>query len=67
MKPVRLTEITSALDRAGLIVTTSGALPDIVTAITDDSREVVQDSLFVAVRAMATNFSRRPPAPGPAS
>jgi UDP-N-acetylmuramoyl-L-alanyl-D-glutamate--2,6-diaminopimelate ligase len=53
MKPVRVSEITSALQRAGLLVTTTGALPDIVTAITDDSRDVVTDSLFVAVRGSA--------------
>jgi UDP-N-acetylmuramoyl-L-alanyl-D-glutamate--2,6-diaminopimelate ligase len=50
MKPVRLSEITSALERAGLLVTTTGTLPDIITAITDDSRAVGADSLFVAVR-----------------
>jgi UDP-N-acetylmuramoyl-L-alanyl-D-glutamate--2,6-diaminopimelate ligase len=53
MKPVRLSEITGALDRAGLLVTTSGALPDVVSAISDDSRDVRPDSLFVAVRGHA--------------
>ncbi len=53
MKPVRLSEISGALDRAGLIVTMSGTLPDIVSAITDDSREVSQDAMFVAVRGSA--------------
>ncbi len=53
MKPVRLAEVTSALERAGLLVTTSGTLPDIVTAISDDSRDVCTDSLFVAVRGSA--------------
>ena len=50
MKPVRLSEITSALERAGLLVTTSGTLPDIVDGITDDSRAVRAGFLFVAVR-----------------
>ena len=50
MKPVRLSEIVSALERAGLLVTATGALPDIVSAITDDSRDILPDSLFVAVR-----------------
>ena len=50
MKPVRLAEVTSALERAGLMVTTSGVMPDIVTGISDDSREAKEGSLFVAVR-----------------
>jgi UDP-N-acetylmuramoyl-L-alanyl-D-glutamate--2,6-diaminopimelate ligase len=53
MKPVRLAEITSALERADLLVTTSGALPDIVAAIADDSRDVRDGSLFIAVRGSA--------------
>jgi UDP-N-acetylmuramoyl-L-alanyl-D-glutamate--2,6-diaminopimelate ligase len=53
MKPVRLSEIIGALDRAGLAVSTSGTLPDVVSGITDDSREVVTDSMFVAVRGSA--------------
>lgn len=53
MKPVRLAEITGALERAGLLVTTSGALPDIVTAISDDSRDIRPGALFVAVRGSA--------------
>ncbi len=50
MKPVRLSEIMGALERAGLVVTTTGSLPDIVTAISDDSRDVIADSIFIAVR-----------------
>jgi UDP-N-acetylmuramoyl-L-alanyl-D-glutamate--2,6-diaminopimelate ligase len=50
VKPVRLAEITGALERAGLLLTTSGALPDIVTAISDDSRDIRPGALFVAVR-----------------
>ncbi len=50
MKPVRLTDITDALARAGLLVTTTGALPATVTAISDDSRALGAGALFVAVR-----------------
>ena len=50
MRRVRLTEITDALARAGLLVITVGALPESVTAISDDSRAVGPGSLFVAVR-----------------
>jgi UDP-N-acetylmuramoyl-L-alanyl-D-glutamate--2,6-diaminopimelate ligase len=50
MKPVRLSEVTGALERAGLLVTTTGALPDIVSAVSDDSRDVRDGSLFIAVR-----------------
>ena len=49
MKPVRLTDITDALARAGLLVTTTGALPPTVTAISDDSRALGAGALFVAV------------------
>jgi UDP-N-acetylmuramoyl-L-alanyl-D-glutamate--2,6-diaminopimelate ligase len=50
---VRLAEITGALSRAGLLVTTVGALPDTATAIADDSRAVGTGALFVAVRGTA--------------
>ncbi len=53
MTAVRLAEITGALSRAGLLVTTIGALPDTVTAIADDSRAVSKGALFVAVRGTA--------------
>jgi UDP-N-acetylmuramoyl-L-alanyl-D-glutamate--2,6-diaminopimelate ligase len=42
--------IARALDEAGLLVERRGALPDAITAITDDSRAVRAGSLFVAVR-----------------
>lgn len=42
--------IARALDEAGLLVERRGALPTIVSGITDDSRAVEQNGLFVAVR-----------------
>ena len=45
-----LADIREALRRAGLLVTESGALPDAVEAITDDSRTVQRGALFLAVR-----------------
>ena len=53
VRPVRLAELTDALARAGLLVITVGALPESVTAISDDSRTVGPGSLFVAVRGSA--------------
>lgn len=53
MTQVRLANIIDALDRAGLLVTTAGALPGTVTAISDDSRAMVDGALFVAVRGSA--------------
>src|SRR5689334_23418781 len=43
-------KIARALDEAGLLVERRGALPDAIAAITDDSRAVRAESLFVAVR-----------------
>ena len=45
-----LADIRAALQRAGLLTGESGALPDSVEAITDDSRSVRPGALFVAVR-----------------
>jgi len=42
--------VRDALTRAGLLVGVRGPLPERLTMITDDSRQVVPGSLFVAVR-----------------
>jgi UDP-N-acetylmuramoyl-L-alanyl-D-glutamate--2,6-diaminopimelate ligase len=47
---VDIQHIRSALEEAGLVVGTSGDLPDRATDITDDSRSVRPGALFVAVR-----------------
>lgn len=48
-----LANVTSALDAAGLLVAVRGTLPETVEGIADDSRRVIPDSLFVAVRGAA--------------
>lgn len=45
-----LANVTSALEAAGLLVAVRGALPEFVDSIADDSREVVPNSLFMAVK-----------------
>ena len=45
-----LNSIVGALEQAGLLVGTRGALPDSFEAICDDSRKVAAGSLFIAVR-----------------
>ncbi len=50
MTPVRLADITAALGSAGLLVAELGALPQMVAAVTDDSRTVTPGALFLAVR-----------------
>ena len=47
--------IADALRDAGLLVKTARRLPARASAITDDSRAVVEDSLFVAVRGSAAD------------
>src|SRR5438874_7669990 len=42
--------IAQALDEARLLVERRGALPAVITGITDDSRSVHPGALFVAVR-----------------
>ncbi|MBW7934044.1 MAG: UDP-N-acetylmuramoyl-L-alanyl-D-glutamate--2,6-diaminopimelate ligase [Gemmatimonadaceae bacterium] len=42
--------IANALDRAGLLVERRGAHPERISGITDDSRAVVRNGAFVAVR-----------------
>jgi UDP-N-acetylmuramoyl-L-alanyl-D-glutamate--2,6-diaminopimelate ligase len=53
VKQVRIADITGALGRAGLLVTTTGAIPDTITGMTDDSRAVIKGGLFAAVRGTA--------------
>ena len=50
MNPVRVETIVEALGRAGLLRGTEGVLPQAVDAITDDSRGVSANALFLAVR-----------------
>lgn len=45
-----LASVTSALEAAGLLVAVRGALPEFVENLVDDSREVVPNSLFIAVK-----------------
>jgi UDP-N-acetylmuramoyl-L-alanyl-D-glutamate--2,6-diaminopimelate ligase len=45
-----LAHVAAALQRAGLLVETTGALPERATDISDDSRTVRPGALFVAVR-----------------
>ena len=45
--------VRDALARADLLVEVRGVLPEQLTGITDDSRQVTQGSLFVAVRGTA--------------
>ena len=45
-----LDTITAALEREGLLVGVKGDLPESFEAISDDSRQVVPSSLFIAVR-----------------
>ncbi|MEJ7759904.1 MAG: UDP-N-acetylmuramoyl-L-alanyl-D-glutamate--2,6-diaminopimelate ligase [Gemmatimonadaceae bacterium] len=43
----------TALERAGLLAGVRGVLPEWVEGISDDSREVTPDSLFIAIRGSA--------------
>ena len=45
-----LSELVSALDKAGVLESVRGTLPTEATGITDDSRHVQKGSLFLAVR-----------------
>lgn len=47
--------IRTALDRAGLLVSVRGVLPDIIAGITDDSRQVQRGHCFVAVPGTASD------------
>jgi UDP-N-acetylmuramoyl-L-alanyl-D-glutamate--2,6-diaminopimelate ligase len=46
----QLSQLLEALESAGLLVETRGQLPQLVEGISDDSRYVAPDSLFIAVR-----------------
>lgn len=48
--PVRMSVIAEALERAGVVVSTVGAMPEMISAICDDSRQLSSGALFVAVR-----------------
>jgi UDP-N-acetylmuramoyl-L-alanyl-D-glutamate--2,6-diaminopimelate ligase len=48
-----LADLTSALEAAGLLVAVRGALPELVDSISDDSRKVGPNSLFMAVKGAA--------------
>ncbi|HEU6450757.1 MAG TPA: UDP-N-acetylmuramoyl-L-alanyl-D-glutamate--2,6-diaminopimelate ligase [Gemmatimonadaceae bacterium] len=50
---VDLQRIRSVLEKAGLLVDTSGTLPERAADITDDSRAVTPGALFIAVRGSA--------------
>src|SRR5438874_2518967 len=47
---VSLDAIVAALETAGLLVDSQGALPTAVSMVTDDSRRIEKGALFVAVR-----------------
>ena len=51
--PVRVATLTEALRDAGLLVTTSPELPDVVCDLVDDSRRVASGAAFVAVKGAA--------------
>ena len=48
-----LANVTSALEAAGLLAAVRGNLPEFVEGISDDSRAVRPDSLFIAVKGAA--------------
>ena len=50
LMPIHSSALLSALERAGLLVARTGSLPEVVTAVTDDSRRVIPGALFLAVR-----------------
>jgi len=51
--PFQTSVIVDALQRAGVLHSVRGELPDVLTSITDDSRIVTSGGLFVAVRGSA--------------
>jgi len=53
MTAIRVDHIVSALKSAGLLVEASDALPETVSDLTDDSRQVAKHGLFLAVRGSA--------------
>ena len=50
MKPFVIARVADALKKAGLLVETSGTLPERAPDITDDSRAVSPGAMFIAVR-----------------
>ncbi len=50
---IEIESVISALKGAGLFADTRGELPDVVTGISDDSRAVARNSLFLAVKGSA--------------
>lgn len=55
MTTVALTTIAEALETAGLLRDKHNAIPDWVTGIADDSRDVTHGSVFVAVKGTAVD------------
>lgn len=53
MTTIRLDRIVAALKQAGLLAEVTGVLPEEVADITDDSRQVAAQGLFLAVRGSA--------------
>jgi len=53
MTPFKSNVIREALTRAGVLREVRGAMPDELTGITDDSRQVAAGSVFIAVRGTA--------------
>ena len=50
MKPIPTERMVSALRDAGLLVDVRGSLPEFISAVDDDSRQVVAGSLFIAIK-----------------
>lgn len=53
MSTFRIDRVVAALKQAGLLVETTGTLPEQAADLTDDSRQVVKQGLFLAVRGSA--------------
>ena len=53
MTPIPLERIVAALKHAGLLAEVTGTLPEHVADVTDDSRQVAANGLFLAVRGSA--------------
>ena len=55
MTPISLERIVAALKHAGLLAEVTGTLPEQVADMSDDSRHVAANGLFLAVRGSARN------------
>ena len=53
MTPIALERVLAAIKHAGLLVEITGALPERVGDVTDDSRQVAANGLFIAVHGSA--------------